>query len=1080
MSRRYSMSRCALICTLLLSHRLVLGNDEPTRLAPESPFGVVCPWPELAGSGIGWCRVGAGATSFMNWVDIQPERGTWNWITSDAELQTLYDPLGLSLLPIFGYTPTWASSAPRQADAASYPPRDLRDLSRFVQASVSRYQQRVKVWEVWNEANIGFFRGSAAEYAEMIKAAAVAARRADPDCRIAIGCAGVDTDFLQRLYEFGCGPYFDIMSVHPYQWGRHFNDGHMADKLRACRELMERHGDRNKEIWVTEIGWSLAEGVSAEDQAALLIQAFVTALSLRESLGVEKVFWFSAKDWGGPGHGLVDVDGRPKPALVAYRSLIQELADTIYVGSWSGSDELRGHVFQHDGQRVLVIWSPTPDTCRPTTLHTQAEKLVARTVTGSTVELAASAGQVTIDVQHAPLFIRGWQADDLLTVHSAPACRPTQVGTRPPLGEIWTSVVPAPTTARPYLVLGGCSELPLRIHNDSSHDAGGTLQLELARNGEVFAQGSVPFQVPAESSHTMTWCPNLPPRPELAGELAELTVRGVTSGQTTPEMKLPVRLVRNRAIEFAANSHVEHQYLHESDKSGCADSIRFGSSFGYRFETRNMQAAQLKINVGANGGNPWRVLVSTNGTDYTQECAGQSWPAWHTVPLDKYLPAEAREGAASLFIRIEGTDCQVRELQLEMEAIGRTRPALFRVHHQSPTELVVYDARPELGIGMHAVTDQNLPLVRELGVRFVRHTMYWYLMENTDTPGQYDETQLRHWDQLLETCRTQGIIPVVVVHGNAPGAGWDTREASYERFARFLGDMARRFPDIRYWELWNEMDGAFTDLFGAGRADVTMRRRGELYAQMLRTVYPSVRAANPRAWVLVGGMTDWNEFPRGIYEGAGRNYFDIMALHTYGVPLEWSFSGRGLALRRIMAEYGDGEKPLWNTEFGIDAGNFVGAWGYPHEQSPPADDAEYFDQQQLRQWQDCLAANRELGLYTKLLPYQFAAGNERNDDGLIVEKVRLPEDMTIDDFGFGIVRRDGTTPRPLYEWLKTQQVNHIIQQQPTLLVDVRCQVPDSWYPVGYDYLREADELVIRGVTVDSTYPTRIELAERAQ
>ena len=192
--------------------------------------------------------------------------------------------MGLSLLPIFGYTPKWASRAPGDTEFQFHPPRDVAQFSRFVRQCVGRYKHRVKVWEVWNEPNIGFFHGSAAEYAEMVKAAAVAAKQEDPNCRIAMGCAGVDLDFLQRLYEFGCGPFFDVMSVHPYQWGRQLNDGWMIDKLQACRQLMDRHGDKHKEIWITEIGWSLAEGVTPQDQADLLAQALVTAFSVRERL----------------------------------------------------------------------------------------------------------------------------------------------------------------------------------------------------------------------------------------------------------------------------------------------------------------------------------------------------------------------------------------------------------------------------------------------------------------------------------------------------------------------------------------------------------------------------------------------------------------------------------------------------------------------------------------------------------------------------------------------------------------------------------------------------------------------------
>lgn len=136
---------------------------------------------------------------------------------------------------------------------------------------------------------------------------------------------------------------------------------------------------------------------------------------------------------------------------------------------------------------------------------------------------------------------------------------------------------------------------------------------------------------------------------------------------------MPVRLIRCKAIEFAANSFVEQQYPHKADKSGCADSIRFGSEFGYRFDLRNMYAAQLRINVGDNGAQEWNLLVSSNDHDYVLERSGASWPSWHTVALDKHL-AGARKAAGTVYVKIQGTDCQVREVELEAETVGGLKP----------------------------------------------------------------------------------------------------------------------------------------------------------------------------------------------------------------------------------------------------------------------------------------------------------------------------------------------------------------------------------------------------------------------
>ena len=96
--------------------------------------------------------------------------------------------------------------------------------------------------------------------------------------------------------------------------------------------------------------------------------------------------------------------------------------------------------------------------------------------------------------------------------------------------------------------------------------------------------------------------------------------------------------------------------------------------------------------------------------------------------------------------------------------------------------------------------------------------------------------------------------------------------------------------------------------------------------------------------------------------------------------------------------------------------NFVGAWGYPHDGGQ--EDGPTLDRLMVEQWTACLEAAAKYGIYQKIIPYQFAAGNERDDDHQIAKKIRLPEGQTIDDYGFGLVRRDGKTPRPVYDWLK--------------------------------------------------------------
>ena len=398
------------------------------------------------------------------------------------------------------------------------------------------------------------------------------------------------------------------------------------------------------------------------------------------------------------------------------------------------------------------------------------------------------------------------------------------------------------------------------------------------------------------------------------------------------------------------------------------------------------------------------------------------------------------------------------------------------IYRRSPSELWVYDTRPETGVGAHALDDQDMKLIRAANIRLVRVTMYWNQIENTTTPGRYDAKALAHWDDLLRRCDEGGIVPLILVHTNAPGVNFAQREQGYRRFARFMGDMAKRYPKVLFWELWNEMDQGFTDLFGANNKEIPLRERGKLYAQMLKLAYPAIKSANPKAWVLAGGMTDWNEFPRGIYEGGGRDYFDFMNLHTYGVPVVYGFVARGLSVYSVMKEFHDEGRPIWNTEFGIDAGNVVNAWGFPHARQKPLDDGADFDNVHLASWKDCIEDNAKRRLYVKALGYQFKAGNETTKERMAAE-AKLPGGRTPDDYGFGLMRADGRTPRPTYDWLKNSNPNQTIQQMPERTLDVEAYIPDGATPVGYqfDYQWRKPVMIIKQVKVNALQPTIIRL-----
>lgn len=425
-------------------------------------------------------------------------------------------------------------------------------------------------------------------------------------------------------------------------------------------------------------------------------------------------------------------------------------------------------------------------------------------------------------------------------------------------------------------------------------------------------------------------------------------------------------------------------------------------------------------------------------------------------------------------------------------------------------ELWVWDKRPELGMGMHGISDQkSLDMTKALGIKMVRNTMYWNEME-PETPGQLDTEYLQKWDDIVATAQANNIELEVVVHTWAQQTDVDYahKEQAYQRFANFMAQMATRYPSIHYWELFNEMDVGWTDLFGLN-AGISKIEQGKKYAQMLKIAYPAIKQANPNAIILTGGMDGTNDFPDGIYQGGGKDYFDIFNIHTYGVSIVNSSVPRGERIRQIMNNNGDQSKPLWDTEFGIDAGNIQLAWGYPrgwnvgdestkddppecdwhsYEKNPDGKikyDGDGFDYAQCTQWKDVIDANNQSKLYQKMLPYQFTDGNgtpcKDSISGNTCPGAILPEGMTINDYGFGITRINTTTllPRPTYNWLKAAQINSAINSSPTITSDVIVPGTSGLEPKGYEFRYSGNNLIIKNVKINSALPTKISLIESA-
>jgi len=241
---------------------------------------------------------------------------------------------------------------------------------------------------------------------------------------------------------------------------------------------------------------------------------------------------------------------------------------------------------------------------------------------------------------------------------------------------------------------------------------------------------------------------------------------------------------------------------------------------------------------------------------------------------------------------------------------------------QSPfywgTNAVLYDAQDVDLIG-------SLGNPGKVGARI---TYYWSDIE--PTPGNW---QFTVYDALVKRAAS-GQIPLLGilayamkrVAGAAASMQGNPWALSFcppddvEAFARFAATVVARYPAVLYWEIWNEPN---TTNFWRPSPDPVR------YVELLKRSYAAIKAANPKAVVVLGGLSPGTgsgqvntmsaaSFLEAVYQNGGKNYFDAVGFHPYngGVSPDLYLADYVKSVHDVMKQYEDGNKEVWVTEIG--------------------------------------------------------------------------------------------------------------------------------------------------------------------
>lgn len=281
----------------------------------------------------------------FNWDVIEPSDNNFSWDTYDAVIAK-YQQHNIKPLGLLTYSSQWASSNPGAIDYEFYYP-DLTAWEDYVGEVAAHYAGTVDHWEIWNEPNHdAFWKSDAEQYAAHFAVAADAIKDANPDATVVLGgLSGADTDFLDDVYnQLTDKSDIDVVAVHPYRVvGSNYNyspeqtvDGlnSLSTDLYNIKAVINRHGQTDTPIWITEAGWTTYDdGVSPLLQAQYLMRYYTIALSIPN---VRKVFWYTLFDdtadesYSESQFGLLNDDYSEKLSADAFRFVKKNLTGRYF------------------------------------------------------------------------------------------------------------------------------------------------------------------------------------------------------------------------------------------------------------------------------------------------------------------------------------------------------------------------------------------------------------------------------------------------------------------------------------------------------------------------------------------------------------------------------------------------------------------------------------------------------------------------------------------------------------------------------------------------------------------------------
>jgi hypothetical protein len=316
-------------------------------------------WDLMAASGVESVRAD------FTWAHAQRREGAPFDLGVTDEIVRRASYRGIKVLPVVNNAPPWARAYPRRANS---PPRRAREYAAYVRALLERYgpngslwidypqvpKRPLREWQIWNEPHLRLYWnappasrwGHPHGYGVLLRAAYKTIKSIDPGANVVLaGLTQRAWEELAAMYaDGGIRNHFDVAALQVFP--QTVRRAALASAL--FRRALDKGGDRDAEIYLTELSWPASRGRTTRvrylanetprSMAHKLASAYDLLARKRRALRLRAVYWYTWASPYGRGGSVFNYSGllarrgeefSAQPALAAFQRKARQLQGCV-------------------------------------------------------------------------------------------------------------------------------------------------------------------------------------------------------------------------------------------------------------------------------------------------------------------------------------------------------------------------------------------------------------------------------------------------------------------------------------------------------------------------------------------------------------------------------------------------------------------------------------------------------------------------------------------------------------------------------------------------------------------------------